>query len=354
MLDVSPLYKYDFRGKDAAACLSRIMARGVTKLAVGRVVYACWTDDAGHIIDDGTIARLDDEHYRVTSASPCVHWFLRHASGFDVEIRDTSSELAALAIQGPTSREVLKQISDVDLDSLRFFGATRAKLAGCDGWITRTGYTGDLGFEAWVPRADALTLWDGLMAEGKSYGLMPAGLDALDVCRVEAGFVLQGVDYTSSLEAVIPSQKSTPYELGLGWTVKLKNREPFIGQHALEHEKRAGSKWSFVGLDIDWEALESVYDAVGLPPALPSAAWREPVPIYHQGRQIGRATSGAWSPILKKNLALATVGSGFAEPGTRLDIEVTVEWARKSVPATVVTTPFFDPARKRTHGDDLR
>jgi len=354
MLDVSPLYKYDFRGREAAACLSRIMARGLSSLKVGRVVYACWTDDRGKIIDDGTIARLDDTHYRVTSASPCMHWFLRHSHGFEVQVTDTSTQLAALAIQGPMARDALKQVTDIDLDTLRFFGVASGKIAGIDGCITRTGYTGDLGYEVWVDAGAALPVWDALIADGKPYGLMPAGLDALDVCRVEAGFVLQGVDYTSSFEAVIDSQRSTPFELGLGWTVKLKNREPFIGQQALEHEKRAGSKWAFVGLDIDWEALEAVYDEVGLPPALPGGAWRDAIPVYFNGRQVGRATSGAWSPILKKNLALATVVSGFAPVGTKLDIEVTVEWERKTVPATVVATPFFDPPRKRAHGDDVR
>ena len=354
MLDVSPLFKYDFQGPEASECLSRIMARGLTKLGVGRVVYACWTDDVGKIIDDGTVARLDDEHYRVTSASPCMHWFLTHAQGFNVVVTDTSAQIAALAIQGPTSRDALRQITDIDMDSLRFFGAAKGSIAGHHGWITRTGYTGDLGYEVWIDAKDALPVWDALIEDGKPHGLMPAGLDALDICRIEAGFVLQGVDYTSAFEAVIESQKSTPYELGLGWTVKLKNREPFLGQSALEDEKRAGSQWGFVGLDIDWEALERVYDEVGLPPALPGGAWRDAIPVYFNGRQVGRATSGAWSPILKKNLALATVGAGFTAVGTRLDIEVTVEWERKTVPATVVDTPFFDPSRKRSYGDDLR
>ena len=354
MLDVSPLFKYDFRGPDAAACLSRLMTRNLSRLRIGRVAYSCWTDDDGNVIDDGTIARLESEHFRVTSASPCIHWFMRHGEDFDVSITDVSTSLASLAIQGPNARDVVQQVTDADLAHLRFFGVVAAKIAGYDGWITRTGYTGDLGYELWFPAEVALPVWDKLLEQGGRFGLMPVGLDALDICRVEAGFVLQGVDYTSSLAAVTTSQKSTPYELGLGWTVDFSDRVPFIGQEALQHEKTAGSKWAFVGLDIDWEATEKVYDAVGLPPSLPSGAWRDAIPVYSRGRQVGRATSGAWSPLLKKSLALATVGAGFVEIGTRVDIEVTVEWERQTVPATVVATPFFDPARKRAYGDHVR
>jgi aminomethyltransferase len=348
LLDVSPLFKYDITGPDAAAFLTRVTAGNVTKLKPNRVTYLCWCDDAGHIIDDGTCTRLGTTHYRLTAASPSYHWLLRHAGQFQVEVKDTTESLAALAIQGPTSRDILKQVTDADMDSLKFFGATQARFDGIEGVITRTGYTGDLGYEVWVERSHAIRLWDILMDGGKPRGLVPAGLDALDVCRVEAGFVLQGVDYTSAFEAVIPSQKSTPYELGLGWTVKLKTAVPHVGHTALEAEKKTGPKWAFVGLDISWDALEKLYDGYGLPPNLHSSAWRDAIPVYAGRKQVGRATSGAWSPILKKNLALATVQANHARPGTVLNIEITVEWERKTVPATIVETPFFNPPRKRS------
>ena len=169
----------------------------------------------------------------------------------------------------------------------------------------------------------------------------------MDISRVEAGFVLRGVDYIGANEALIDAQKSTPYELGLGWTVNLKDRDPFIGQYALEEEKKRGRKWAFVGLEIDWLTIEKLYAQHDLPPHVASAAWRDPVPVYSQGTQVGRASSGSWSPILKKNLALATVDAKFSKPGTRLDIEYTVEWARETVPAIVTKTPFFNPERKR-------
>jgi aminomethyltransferase len=348
LFDATPLFKYDVTGPDAGRFLARIMTRNIARLPIGRVLYLSWCDDHGKILDDGTCARLGPRHYRVTSAGPTYYWFQRNAAGFRVAIEDTSGRIASLALQGPLSRDILGQITDVDLEKLRFFGVTEASFDGMSGHLTRTGYTGDLGYELWVDNADALKLWDAVMAAGKPHGIEPMGLDALDVCRIEAGFVMADVDYIPANTALIETQKSTPFELGLGWTVKLKNRVPrFIGQEALEREARAGSKWAFVGLDIEWDATERLFDSFGLPPGLPATAWRDPIPVFDGKRQVGRATSGAWSPILKKNLALATVEAAFAEPGTVLGIEMTVEWERRKVPATVTETPFYNPPRKR-------
>jgi aminomethyltransferase len=346
MLDVTPLYKYDVSGPDAAAFLSWVLAKDVQKLKPGRMTYVCWCDDEGKVIDDGTCARLDESTMRLTAAAPAYHWLSRQAEGFRVEIADLSADVAALALQGPTSRELLRRVCDADLDALKFFGITTTRFASGDGWLSRTGYTGDLGYELWVPNAQALALWDALVDAGKSFGLEPAGLDALDISRIEAGFILRGVDYHGANEALIEAQKSTPFEINLGWTVSLE-REAFIGQDALVREKAGGSKWAFVGLEIDWPAIEALYAEHGLPPQVPAAAWRTNVPIYCDGRQVGRATSGSWSPTLKKNLALATLESAFAHPGTAVSIEWTVEWERKTVPARVQKTPFFDPPRKR-------
>ena len=348
LIDVTPLYKYDITGADAGMFLARVMVRNVRKLKKGRMTYLCWCDGAGKVIDDGTCARLDSDHFRVTSAAPAYHWLARHAEPFDVTITDLSTQIGALALQGPTSKDLLRQICDADVDALRFFGITETELAGGKGWISRTGYTGDLGYELWVPNERALALWDTLIDAGKGYGLEPAGLDALDISRIEAGFVLRGIDYHGANEAHIEDQKSSPFEIGLGWTVKMKDRDPpFVGQAALEEEKEVGSPWTFVGLDIDWFAIESLFDAWGLPPAVPTAAWRSNIPVYGETRQVGRATSGTWSPILKRNLALASIESAYAKEGTELHIEWTVEYERKTVPATVVKLPFFDPERKR-------
>jgi aminomethyltransferase len=347
LLDVTPLFKYDIQGPDAGDFLSFLTVRSVRRMRVGRVAYLCWCDGDGKVLDDGTCTRLGADHYRLTSAAPALHWLTRHAAPFDVSVQDLSAELAALALQGPTSRALLGQVCDADLDELRYFGATATRFASGPGWITRTGFTGDLGYELWVPNAEALPLWDELVGRGAAFGLEPIGLDTLDILRIEAGFVLRGVDYTGANEAHIGAQRSSPFELGLGWTVRFKGRDDFLGREALLAEKQRGSEWALVGIDIDWFALEAAFDALGLPPGVPHAAWREVVPLFRRGRQIGRATSGAWSPTLKRNLALATVEADCARPGTELEIDWMVEWQRRRLPAKVTPTPFFDPTRKR-------
>jgi len=348
LLDVTPLYKYDVVGPDAGAFLSRVMVRNVSKLKRGRMTYLCWCDDEGKILDDGTCARLDTDWYRVTAAAPAWWWLMRHAEPYDVEVTDVTEDLAALALQGPTSRDILRGVCDADLDALSFFGVAQCDLAGAPGWVSRTGYTGDLGYELWAPTDHALPLYDRLMEAGRPHGVEPVGLDALDVSRVEAGFILMGVDYTPANEALIPAHKSSPYELGLGWTVGLKPRDPsFIGWEALRAEHERGSDWALVGLDISWEALERMFGEAGLPPSMSAEAWRCNVPVYKGARQVGRATSGTWSPTLKRNIALATVEASEAAPGTQLAIDWQVDWRVRRAPCVVAKTPFFDPPRKR-------
>ncbi len=348
LIDVSPLYKYEVRGPDAAAFLSRVTVKDVRKLKIGRVTYLCWCDDDGKIVDDGTVARLDEEHFRVTAAEPSLSWFEILSRGYKVIIEDCSEEIGALSLQGPTSRDLLRQVVDIDMDELRFFAVRRCSLKGIDIWLSRTGYTGDLGYEIWVDRDQAAALWDKLTRVGDAFGLRPAGLNAMDVTRIEAGFVMNGVDYYSANHCLIEARKSSPFELGLGWTVKL-DREPFVGQKALRAEKEAGSERQFVGLDIDWAEVEAIFDSYGLPPELPTAAWRDGRPLYDDnGNWIGQATSGVWSPTLKKNLALAQVSSEYGATGTEIQIEITAEYRRHRVTAMVTQTPFFNPPRKRS------
>jgi aminomethyltransferase len=348
LLDVTPLYKYEVTGPDAAAVLARMMVRDVSKLKVGRVGYTCWCDDEGKVIDDGTVSRLGESHFRVTAADPTLHWLQAVSRGFDVQIEDSSERLAALALQGPTSRAILRDATgDSKLDALKFFGVTQSRINGIPVWISRTGYTGDLGYEVWVERSDALAVWDALMAAGRPYGIEPAGLDALDVARIEAGFILLGVDYFSSEKVVLESRKSTPLELGFGWMVDLK-RGNFIGRDAIAAETVRGSHWHLVGLEASWEELEALYASFNLPPSLPVTARRDALPIYaDDGRQVGQATSHTWSPILKKYLAIGSVRPGFEAKGTKLQIEHTVEYERRKVTATIAPTPFYDPERKR-------
>ena len=351
LMDVTPLYKYEVRGPNAAELVSRVMVRGFKKHEVGRVSYVCWCDEEGKVLDDGTVTRLSDDHFRVTSAEPSLAWLERHARGLDVAVEDVSRKMAALALQGPYSREVLRQLVAGGLDDLGFFRAMPARFevdgGGFEGVVTRTGYTGDLGYELWCANDDACALWDALMEAGRVNGILPMGLDVLDVARVEAGFLLGSVDYTSARSAFIERQKSSPFELGFDWMVKLK-RAPFVGQQALRAEKESGPKRRLVGLEIDWNEFEAIFNRMGLPPHLSAETCREGVPVYRDGRQVGYATSRTWSPLLKKYLALATVRSELSKPGTELTIEVTCEYERHGATATVRPTPFYDPERKKS------
>jgi len=352
LMDASPLYKYDLYGPDAAKLLSRVATRDITrKFGVGRVTYCTWCDERGHVLDDGTISHLAPEHFRLTSSEPWLRWLLRHGRRLDVRVEDSTDRLGCLALQGPNSRHILEQCVDFDMDRMRFFRVRKTRLDGLDVWVSRTGYTGDLGFEVWVDRADALAVWDALMANGQRFGITPMGLDALDVLRIEAGFMLQGVDYFSSKSCIIEARKSTPHELGLGQAVDLTDRAfPFVGQEAIEAELKRGHKWALVGLDVSWPELEALYEEYSLPPHLAPIACRDAVPVYQEdGRtQVGQATSHTWSPLLKQQLSLASVHPRYAKPGTQLKIEHTVEYERRVVTATVVERPFFDPERKRT------
>lgn len=345
LIDVSPLYKYLIQGRDAVRFLDRVIPRDVTKSKINQVMYTPWCDSAGKVIDDGTVSRLDENTFRMTSADPNLRWLGQNALGMDVSIRDISDSMAALSLQGQLSRDILLS-AGVDVSSLKFFRLTSGTLHGIPVTVSRTGYTGDLGYEIWVDSAEGVALWDALMHVGQPYGIVPAGILALDVARVEAGLLLIEVDYVSSHHALIEDQKSSPFELNLGWTVKL-DKGPFVGKKALVEEKKRGPAWQFVGIEVDWESLERLYAERGLPPRIPTMAWRVSVPIYSGGKQIGYASSGCWSPILKRYIALAHVESAYAALGTPVKMEVTVEHRRKQADAKVVKTPFFDPPRKR-------
>ncbi len=346
LLDISPLYKYLVTGKDAARLLDRVVTRDVASMRVGQVVYTPWCDSHGKVIDDGTVARLDDTRFRLTSADPTYRWLHENAVGMDVAIEDVSDTTAALALQGPLSRTVLEQLCERELASVKYFHLVHTSVRGTPVTISRTGYTGDLGYELWVDAARALPVWDALIEVGTAYSITPAGMLALDLARVEAGLMLADVDYVSAHKAPIESQKSSPFELNLGWAVKLK-KDFFVGRNALIAEQGRGPEWRFTGITVDWDALESLYAAVGLPPRLPGAAWRVSVPLYSGAEQVGYATSGCWSPLLKRYIALAHVQGAHGNPGTQLAMEVTVEHHRKRALARVTELPFFNPERKR-------
>ena len=345
MIDVSPLFKYRISGPDAARFINRVIARDIERVAVGQAIYCCWCDEQGKVIDDGTISRLAENQYRWTAAEPNLRWFHQNSLGLDVKIEDISRDLAALAIQGPTSSRLLQSVAGSEIANLKYFRVTRGRIAGIDVEISRTGYTGDLGYELWIPWNDASTVWDALVQAGGPFDLHPAGMLALDVARIEAGLILIDVDYTSSRKALIESQKYSPYEIGLGRLVDLR-KEKFIGREALAAENRRGPNRSLVGLELNWDDVERLYDATGLAPQVSSTASRIAVPVYHSGTQIGKATSTTWSPALKKMLALASISSPHARTGTELQMEITVEAVRHKVRTNVRELPFFNPARK--------
>ncbi len=346
LIDVSPLFKYLIAGKDATKFVNRVIARDINKVKVGQVIYCCWCDEQGKVIDDGTITRLAENKYRWTAADPNLRWFRQNALGMNVSIEDISEQTAALALQGPTSGRLLKEVTDANITNLKYFRMTHGKIAGVEVDISRTGYTGDLGYEIWMPWNEATKIWDALVTAGRQYDIHAAGMLALDVARIEAGLLLIEVDYTSSKKALIESQKYSPYELNFSRLVHL-DKENFIGRAALiEEQKRGGPARQLVGLEIDWPEVEKLYEAQGLAPTAPSTASRAHVPLYRGGVQIGRATSTTWSPLLKKMIALASVPRQHGKEGSKLHMEYTIEAVRHRVGVTAVPMPFFNPPRK--------
>jgi aminomethyltransferase len=347
LIDVTPLMKYIIQGRDAARLLDRVTTRNIQKMAVGQVYYTGWCDDEGKMIDDGTISRLDETTFRMTSADPNLRWLSMNAVGLEVEIAEVTDRVAALSFQGPNSRAVLNRCCDSPVDGLKYFRLMQNSLDGIPVTISRTGYTGDLGYEIWLDAKDALTVWDALMAAGHDYGITPVGILAMDMARVEAGLFMIEVDYTSTTHAWIEAQKSSPFELGLDWTVALDKAGYFVGRRALEREKRDGPAWRLMGLEIEWTGMERLFAEVGLPPQIPGMAIRASLPVLVGGVQIGYASTASWSPLLKKYIALAHLQKPYYEAGSDVRMEITVEHHRQHAPAKVVKLPFYEPEWKK-------
>ena len=346
LIDITPLFKYRVTGPDATRLVNRVICRDINKVAVDQVIYCCWCDPEGKIIDDGTITRLGENDYHWTTADPSLRWFQQNSFGLDVHIDDISEKVAALALQGPTSGKLLHAIADANIAGLKYFRVIHGKIAGVPVDISRTGYTGDLGYEIWVPWSDGVKVFDELMTKGRKFDIHPAGMVALDIARIEAGLILIEVDYISSKRAIIPRQKYTPGEIGLAKLVDLK-KDSFVGKAALEEEvKHGGPARQLIGLEINWSEVEALYEKISMAPQVPATASRVAVPVYRAGRQVGKATSTTWSPTLKRMIALASVSRESATVGTTLSMELTVEAERKTVSAKIVPLPFFNPARK--------
>ena len=347
LIDLSPLYKYAVNGADAAALMDRIVTHDAAGMSAGQVIYTPWCDPNGMVRQEGTVFCYEEDRFELYAAEPALEWILRNAVGYQVEVTDRSAQVAMLSLQGPYSRHVLDAATEGAIGALAFFRCTQACIGGVDVAVSRTGFTGDLGYEIWIPAAEAVSVWDRLMEVGAPWQITPCGLVAMDIARLEAGLILISVDYVSSELAHTDDDLVTPYELGLGWAVKL-DRGDFVGRKALRVANETGPRRRDVGLEIEWQPLEEAYMAADLMPDLPMTVCREPVPVYSgEGLQVGRASSKVWSKLLKKHIALATIDEDCAQIGSRVEMEVTVQYRRCRVAATVADKGFYRPARMR-------
>ncbi len=348
LFDVTPMCKYRIAGPDAAKLVDRVITRRVDRIKPMRAIYTPWCDHDGRVLDDGTVALLADGSYFWTAAEPQHGWLEAASEGLNATIEDMTEKLCALSLQGPHARDVLSAAVGRDMSDLPFFGRADVAIGGTAVGISRTGYSGDLGYELWMPFEEALPVWDALIKSGEDYTLRVAGMEALDVARLEAGLIMAGVDYHSSRTARHPSLAISPYEIGMDRLVDL-DKPAFIGKRALMNEVAAGGPATrLVGLELDLNVFEDAYLDLGYPIEHPLRAWRHVTPLTRKGETIGRATSGTFSPLLKRSIALGFLPVKHAEVGSTVGIEWQIEETRQSIPATVVPLPFLDLPRKRS------
>ncbi len=353
ILDSSPLYKYRITGRDAQTFLAGVLARDVRACPPGRAQYTCWLDDRGFVVEDGVLLHVTRGEYLLTSAEPNLAYLADRTGRLEVRLEDVSDEIATLALQGPRSRGLLAALVP-QVAELAYFGVTSAAIAGVAVTVSRTGYTGDLGYEIWVAAADALRVWDALWESVQGHGVQPFGLDALNMLRIEAGLLELGVDFESSRYAWNDAHRSTPLELGWAWMFRELARDDraFIGRRALERELAgATSRWVTRGLVVDWRDYDRVYDEAGLVPPKDHTPVTEDQMVYdgadgEEQRQVGYATSFMYSPVLQRHIAIARVRPRLAAPGTRVRLEFTVDHHYEQVAAHVATLPLYNPERK--------
>jgi aminomethyltransferase len=348
LFDITPMCKYRVSGPDAAKLVNRVITRRVDRIKPMRAIYTPWCDHDGRVLDDGTVALLADGSYFWTAAEPQHGWLEAAGEGLNVTIEDLTERICALSLQGPCSRDVLSSAAGRDLSDLPFFGRADVTIGGVAVGVSRTGYSGDLGFELFMPFESALPVWDALIKAGENYTLRVAGMEALDVARLEAGLIMAGVDYHSGRTARHPSLAVSPYEIGMDRLVDL-DKPAFIGKRALMDEVAAGGPANrLVGLELDLNVFEDAYLDLGYPIEHPLRAWRHVTPLTRKGETIGRATSGTFSPLLKRSIALGFLPAKHAEVGSTVSIEWQIEETRQQIPATVVPLPFLDLPRKRS------
>ena len=335
VFDISPMTKYLITGPDSLDFVNRLVTRDMKKIKPGRVAYAVWCDDEGQVIDDGTIFHLSEGVYRICAQEKHMSWFKAAAIGMDVTIVDETGDICGLAVQGPTSFSVLKAMGLDGIENLRPFGLTTFDFQGEELMVSRTGFTGDLGYEVWITPDKALELWDALFAAGELHGIRAMGTEALEQARIEAGFIQAYVDFLPGHATVRPGRSRSPLELGLEWLVDF-SKPNFNGRRALMEEKRKGSPWRLVKLDIE-----------GNKPAEHSYIYTS----KNARKECGFTTSAVWSPVCKQNIALGTVRTPHGKVGDKLWVEIyyqrEMHWSKVIAEATVVDKPFWDPPRKR-------
>ena len=364
LLDTSPLFKYRISGINAVDILRQIMIREIDQCKIGQAQYTAWCSDNGFVVQDGVILRLAEDEFLLTSAEPSLRYFRQIARSTSVDadsIQDVSTHFGILALQGPLSHKVVAQLTSAAAE-LKYFRVVETKIDGCDVVLSRTGFTGDLGYEIWVHSGDALKVWDAVVSAGDGYNLIPIGTTALKMARVEAGLLLLDVDFSSSRYAWVDQQRETPLELGWSWMLKglSKSNRDFIGRKAIEHEiERQTSRWTTIGLEIDWHHFESIHREVGIPTPKYEHYQETTMSIYRRGQKewdyAGYATSFLFSSLLKQPIAIAKLPRDLEAPGTEVDLEFQVIKKPVNVLARVTKMPFFNPPRKTnliTSGDD--
>jgi aminomethyltransferase len=349
VFDTSPLYKYWIRGRDAERFLAGVMTRDIRACRPGRAQYTVWCDDAGYVLEDGVLFRHSETEFLLTCAEPNLGYFRDLIGRLDVDLEDVTADLGVLAVQGPRSRDILAHLTP-DVTGLPFFGLTQTKIGAASVTISRTGYTGDLGFEIFVRAEDAVEVLDAVLAAGIPYGLRPFGEQALLMARIEAGLVLINVEFSSSRFAYTDQQRVTPIELGFRWMLRGIDDDdrPFIGRNAIRRELAGRtSRWSTVGLVLDWADWNRLYTEAGLiPPKDETPLEYESMLYDDDGARIGYATSLMYSPVLQRHIAIARVRPDLATVGTRVNLELTIDHEYRTVAADVAKLPLFNPERK--------
>ena len=332
VLDITPMHKYDIKGTDAIKFVDKLVTRNVTEIKSGQVMYIIWCNEDGNVIDDGTVFCFNSNHLRIFCAERNLNWFSDTAIGFDVEVEDVSDTIAALAFQGPLSCKILNLLNVKDIENLKPFYFDNFNLNGCKVTISRTGFSGDLGYEIWCKNEDAINVWDSLFTFNRDYKVLPAGMNALDMVRVEAGFIQPNADFMSAEQALRPNRMRNPYELGMGWLVDL-NKNYFTGKKNLINLKKQTLTKKLVGLDIQ-----------GDKPAIGSV-------LYDKNKkEIGIVTAGMWSPSLKSNIAFGYVDKDHMKIGSKVFAEIyhpeELEYKKIWAQCSVVKKQFFNPPRR--------